>query len=537
MDKATLEAPVLTLRSVGIKLPTSGDREWAVRGISLSLQPQQTLCIVGESGSGKSVLAQAIMGMLPPALPLQEGTIELQGKTIPTQRADAFNAMRGPRMAMIFQDAVASLNPIKRVGRQLEEILQVHGVPRRERHGRVIDVLRAVLLPDPESAFQSYPHQMSGGQAQRIVIAGALLLNPALLIADEPTTALDVTTQAEILDLIASLKAQFRTSVLFITHDFGIVADIADHIVVMKEGAIVESGMAHQVLSDPQHEYTQQLLAAACLSPHTKAQPADFPILSANNISLIYRWGGAFNRKKLKAVSDVSLSLSAGETIAIVGESGSGKSSLAKCLLRLEDINEGSLLYRGNDVTHLRAKELRAFRAKVQVVLQDPYSALNPRIRILDAVAEGPIIHGAQRSKANEDAAHMLRLVGLQPQAGARYPHEFSGGQRQRICIARALVMKPDILIADEAVSALDVSIQLQILDLFAELQRHFGFAMIFITHNLRVAAAVSDQVIVMKAGEVVERGRTQEVFLSPGSSYTKALINAAPGNARGLAI
>ncbi|MFT4730218.1 MAG: peptide/nickel transport system ATP-binding protein [Granulosicoccus sp.] len=534
MEAVAPATPVLALQDVGITLPPDGDREWAIRDITLSLMPRQTLCIVGESGSGKSVLAQAVMGMLPTALALSEGTIELQGMPIPKQRADAFNVLRGQQMALIFQDAVASLNPIKRVGHQLEEILQVHGVPRSERRSKVFEMLSAVLLPEPESIFRSYPHQLSGGQAQRIVIAGALLLNPALLIADEPTTALDVTTQAEILQLIASLQECYGTAVLFITHDFGVVADIADTIVVMKDGAVVETGDAATVLSDPQHKYTQRLLAAAFLEGRVEPVKQGSTILEADSVCLNYQAGGMFNRQHIAAVKNVSLTLSAGQTVAIVGESGSGKSSLAKCLLRLEDVSSGTIYYNGEDITPLNGAKLRPFRAKVQVVLQDPFSALNPRIRILDAVAEGPIIHGVAPVDARKRASEMLKLVGLTVQAERRYPQEFSGGQRQRICIARALVMQPDILIADEAVSALDVSIQLQILDLFADLQKRFGFAMIFITHNLRVAAAISDDVIVMRQGEVVEQGPTLNVFANPVARYTQALLASAPGATRG---
>ena len=523
-------AAILELSNVGIGLPLGADRQWAVRDVSLTILPQQTLCLVGESGSGKSVIAQAIMGILPSALPLKEGKIKLLGKDIPKQRSPNFNLLRSVKMGMVFQDAVASLNPIKKVGHQLEEILLVHGVSRKERKSRVLKMLSAVLLPKPESAYRSYPHEMSGGQAQRIVIAGALLLNPSLLIADEPTTALDVTTQAEILELITKLKIEFNTSVLFITHDFGVVSEVGDQIAVMKDGKILEQGSVKNVLKNPQNEYTRSLLKAANLDTSKKKLKETEEILKADNISLTYKKGFFFNQTKFKAVQKVSLSLTAGSTLAVVGESGSGKSSLAKCLLRLEKTNSGKIYYRGKDITDLKGAHLKNFRSKVQVVLQDPFGALDPRFKIIDAIAEGPIIHGSSWNEANSRAIEMLSLVGLTPQSAERYPQEFSGGQRQRICIARALIMRPEVLIADEAVSALDVSIQVKILDLFEDLQKRLGFAMIFITHDLHVAAAISDSVIVMKDGRVVESGQTSSVFMNPQAKYTKMLISSAPG-------
>ncbi len=527
--------PVLAVRNLTIALPPGADRKEAVTGIDLTIEAGQTLCLVGESGSGKSVVAQAIMGMLPPVLPVTSGTIAIQGSPNPPQRAAAFNALRGPLVSMVFQDAISSLNPIQRVGKQLEEILLVHGVPRSERRKRVMDMLQAVLLPDPERAFRSYPHEMSGGQAQRIVIAAALLLNPALLIADEPTTALDVTTQAEILELIEKLKADFNTSVLFITHDFGVVADIADYIVVMKDGEAVEAGSADAVLQTPQHDYTKRLLAAAILEAGKPPAPDSDIIFKVRDVSLTYRKGMFFNQSTVDAVRNVSLDLRKGQTLAVVGESGSGKSSLAKCLLRLEEVDSGKIVFKGQDITRLGGSKLRQFRSKVQVVLQDPFGALDPRFKTIDAVAEGLIIHGMPKQEAHAEALKMLELVGLTPQAADRYPQEFSGGQRQRICIARALVLAPEVLIADEAVSALDVSIQVQVLDLFADLQKRLGFSMVFITHDLHVAAAISDEVLVMQNGRVVEQGPTAQVFANPSEPYTRTLLQSAPGQKRGL--
>ncbi len=522
-------ANLLSVDDLTVALPEAGDREFAVSGVSFRIAAGETLCLVGESGSGKTVIADAIMGMLPPQLSIETGIVRLEGEELPPQRAAAFNAIRGRRMAIIFQDAVASLDPVQRVGRQLEEILAVHAVPRPEWRGRIMDMLEAVRLPDPKNIFRAYPHQLSGGQAQRIVIAGALLLNPVLLIADEPTTAVDVTTQAEILKLIGALQRERDASVLFITHDFGVVSEIADRICVMKDGELVESGPAGAILGSPRHAYTRKLLAAAVHSGKKTAGADGRPVLEADRLKLTYRLGNMLERRYVHAVRDISLELREGETLAIVGESGSGKSSVARCLLRLERPDSGTIRFRGKDVTSIAGRELRDLRARIQIVLQDPFSALNPRQKILSAVAEGPIIHGYRRNDAIRRAEHLLRLTGLSKQASDRYPHEFSGGQRQRICIARALAVEPEVLIADEAVSALDVSIRAQILELFRDLQRELGFAMLFITHDLSVAAAISDDILVIKDGAVVESGPVQEVFGRPRSAYTRELLAAAP--------
>lgn len=522
-------ANILSVDNLTVALPEAGDREFAVSGVSFRIAAGETLCLVGESGSGKTVIADAIMGMLPPQLSVESGIVRLEGEKLPPQRAAALNSIRGRRMAIIFQDAVASLDPVQRVGRQLEEILAVHAVPRREWRGRIMDMLEAVRLPDPKNIFRAYPHQLSGGQAQRIVIAGALLLNPVLLIADEPTTAVDVTTQAEILKLISALQRERDASVLFITHDFGVVSEIADRICVMKDGELVEFGTADAILGSPRHTYTRKLLAAAVHSGKNAAGADGKPVLEADRLELSYRLGNMLERRYVHAVRDVSLELREGQTLGIVGESGSGKSSVARCLLRLEKPDSGIIRFRGKDVTSIAGRELRELRARIQIVLQDPFSALNPRQKIRSAVAEGPIIHGHRRNDAFRRAERLLRLTGLSEQAADRYPHEFSGGQRQRICIARALAVDPEVLIADEAVSALDVSIRAQILDLFRDLQRELGFAMLFITHDLSVAAAISDDILVIKDGAVVETGPVQDVFGRPRSAYTRELLAAAP--------
>ena len=528
---------LLTINDLSVTLPRGGDREYAVSGVSLEIKTGETLCLVGESGSGKTVVADSIMGMLPPQLAVRSGIIELEGRQLPPQRSAAFNTIRGHRMAMIFQDAAGSLDPVQRVGKQLEEILSVHGVPSSEWHERILDMLAAVRLPHPQKMVKTYPHQLSGGQAQRIVIAGALLLDPALLIADEPTTAVDVTTQAEILKLIATLQRERNASVLFITHDFGVVSQIADRICVMNEGKIVESGRARQVLEAPTHHYTRKLLAAATRRASGKAVGDSPAVLSVERVKLTYRLGNFLERRHVRAIRDVSFELHQGKTLAVVGESGSGKSSVARCLLRLENPDAGSIRYRGQDIATMKGNELRNLRSRIQIVLQDPYGALNPRQKIRSAIAEGPVIHGLRRKDAIKRAEHLLELTGLTAQAADRYPHEFSGGQRQRICIARALAVQPEILVADEAVSALDVSIQAQILDLFRNLQKDLGFALLFITHDLSVAAAISNDILVIKDGYLVEGGPVDKVFGNPKTDYTKELLEAAPRFSGSLAV
>ncbi|MCY4100354.1 MAG: ABC transporter ATP-binding protein [Rhodobacteraceae bacterium] len=524
------EIPLLEVNNLSVSLPRGGDRPFAVEDISFNIAKGETLCIVGESGSGKSVIAQSIIGMLPIALPVTKGAISLRGQKLPGQRDIAYNAIRSTQISMIFQEAVTSLDPVQRIKTQLNEILRTHGFRNRSQNRTAINrMLDAVQLPEPERIANSFPHQLSGGQAQRVVIAGSLILNPSLLIADEPTTALDVTTQAEILKLIVSLSKQQGTSVLFITHDFGIVGQIADRIIVLKDGNIVEHGTRTKIFSSPEHPYTKDLLQAASYRPGAISANQKSSLLEAKCLSLSYSMGRMINRKKVMALQDVSIDLKEGEILSIVGESGSGKSSLAKCLLRLENVDQGTILYRGRDITNTRGKDLKDIRKKIQVVFQDPFSSLNPRQKILDTIAEGPIIHGVSKHEAHERSYEMLEATGLSKQSAERYPHEFSGGQRQRICIARALVIKPEILIADEAVSALDVSIQTQILNLFRDLQHHYGFTMIFITHDLRVARSISARMIVMKNGQVVETGPSHEIFSTPRDSYTKALFQAAP--------
>ena len=531
--------PILEIRSLTVSLPAGGERAHAVNGISLAVGAGETLCIVGESGSGKSITAQAVMGLLPPGLAVEQGAIHFEGAPLPSDDPDAMRRLRGARMAMIFQEPRATLDPVQRVGRQIDEILEVHGIrDRADRRNRVLELLAAVKLPEPRRLYRAYPHQLSGGQCQRIVIAMALALEPALLIADEPSTALDVTTQAEILALIDELKTTRNTAVLFITHDFGVVADIADRIAVMRDGEIVETGPRDQILSRPSHPYTQSLIAAVpSETPGDSDGDGTDTVLEADGVSLTYRVrSGLFQLRQVAAVRDVALTLRRGHTLGVVGESGSGKSTLARCLLQLEEMDAGRVVLHGEDIAAATGAGLKAVRKRMQVVLQDPYTALDPRQRILDAVAEGPVIHGESRADAREKARALLSLVGLPPQVHDRYPHEFSGGQRQRVCIARALVVGPEVLIADEPVSALDVSIQAQILALFEELQQRFGFALLFITHDLRVAASICDDIMVMRDGRVVEQRPATELFADPRDAYTRALLAASPGRDAGFA-
>ncbi|MEP3276082.1 MAG: ABC transporter ATP-binding protein [Stappiaceae bacterium] len=528
-----MTAEILKVRDLSILLPEGADRTYAVSAANLELKKGETLCLVGESGSGKSVLSQAIMGMLPPQLTVESGDIRFEGDLLPPQRSKLYQKLRSRKIAMIFQDAAASLDPIRRVGHQLEEILLVHGVERAsERRDRTMALLRSVRLPDPERIYRSYPHQISGGQAQRVVIAEALALGPDVLIADEPTTALDVTTQAKVLQLIVELCSANHTAVLFVTHDIGVVSEIADTVAVMCDGVIVEVGSRNEVLETPTHSYTRKLLAAVPKPENiSNAHSQNSPILRVKNLSRTYAIKtGLFTSRPLTAVQNVSFSLHRGETLGIVGESGSGKSTLARCVLRLEDPDIGTISFNDEDITTVTGAALRSVRSDLQVVLQDPFSALNPRQTVGNAIAEGPLIHGASREEAAGKVSDLLKKVGLPEQAAKRFPHEFSGGQRQRICIARALAVQPKVLIADEAVSALDVSIQTQILDLFRELQAAMGFAMIFITHDLVVAASICDNVLVMRNGNMVEYGTANAIFTRPKETYSQELIAAIPG-------
>ena len=527
--------PVLDIRGLSVTLPKGADREFAIEDISLTVGQGEIVCVVGESGSGKSVSAQTVMGLIPRKdLTPVAGEIMLQGEDLLMKSEVELRELRGVKMAMIFQEPMTALNPVMQVGDQIGEMLEIHtSMSASERHDRIIEVMNDVGLPDVNQMIDSYPHQLSGGQRQRIMIAMALALEPALLIADEPTTALDVTTQAQILDLIKDIQKRHGTGVMFITHDFGVVAEIADRVVVMQDGKVVEQGTASQVLNKPREPYTKMLIASVPSLTPPKREPITLgePILATKGLEKIYGALGWFGGGRVvHAAKQVELEVRRGETLGVVGESGSGKSTVARCIVRLIDPTSGEVLIDGKNIATMPQSELRAYRRNVQVVFQDPYRSLNPRRTVGQSIVEGPMNFGTSHEEALERARDLMEIVGLSPHALDRFPHQFSGGQRQRICIARALAMEPKVLIADEAVSALDVSVQAQVLKLLDDVRKRFDLAMLFITHDLRVAAQICDRIMVMQHGEVVEQGLTASVYAKPSHPYTKLLLDAAPG-------
>ena len=536
-------AEVLAIDRLTIELPPGADRRYAVEDLSLTVAAGEIVCVVGESGSGKSVSSFSIMGLLPNEVKPVAGSIRLEGEELIGTTEARLRTLRGSRMAMIFQEPMTALDPVRTVGDQIEEVLTVHTrLSSAERLKQVRETIDSVHLPDPDAIMRAFPHQMSGGQRQRAMIAGALVLDPALLIADEPTTALDVTTQAQILKLIAELRARRGTGVLFITHDIGVVADIAHRVVVMRQGRIVEQGPVTDVLKRPQHPYTKMLIDAVpgIHPPQRSSKDAQPIILRAKGLSKIYSSGGFFKKKRvIEAAKDVDIELRRGETLGIVGESGSGKSTIARTLVRLIAPTAGNMTLSGSaghgsgadiDYAALPERKLRQVRRRVQIVFQDPYRSLNPRRTVEAALVEAPMNFGVSHKDALIKARELLGLVGLSHEALARYPHQFSGGQRQRLCIARALMVNPDLLIADEAVSALDVSVQKQVLELLDSLREKLQLALVFITHDLRVAAQICDRVAVMQRGKIVETGLARDIFAAPSHPYTQALFAAAPG-------
>ncbi|WP_037085974.1 ABC transporter ATP-binding protein [Neorhizobium vignae] len=523
----------LSVEHLNVPLPRGADRAFAVEDLSLSVSKGEILCIVGESGSGKSLTALAAMGLLPRNLGKPQGKVMFEGKNLLTLDEATRRDITGRRIAMIFQEPTAALNPIFRVGEQVSETFRIHtSLSQAEIRKKVIDLFREVQLPNPEQIFHSYPHQLSGGQCQRVMIATALALDPSVLIADEPTTALDVTTQAQILKLMLELRAKHDTGIIFITHDFGVVAEIADRVAVMQTGRLVEIGTRDEILNHPKEDYTRRLLAAVpTLTPRKEREGLGGPVLIARNIVKTFSRSGLFGGgRTVKAVDDVDITIRRGETLGLVGESGSGKSTLAQCVIRLVQPESGDILISGGDFTGLSGKVLREARRKVQIVFQDPYTALDPRQKVGDSIAEGPVIHGLDRKAAMARALDLLEACGLDRASATRFPHEFSGGQRQRICIARALAVEPELLIADESVSALDVSVQAQVLKLLADMQERLGFGILFITHDLRVASQICDNIAVMRNGRIVERGDPASLFGAPKETYTKELLAAVPG-------
>ena len=527
---------ILAIRNLSVEVGGAGNR--VVRNLSLDVHAGETVCVVGESGSGKSVTSLAVMGLLPPGiLSISAGSIRVEGEDVATASQRRLREMRATRMAMVFQEPMTALNPVHTVGKQVDEVLRLHrkSMSAAERRAKVLDMFRSVHLPDVERIFDAYPHQLSGGQRQRIVIAMALILEPKLLIADEPTTALDVTTQKQILALIKELQVKHQTAVLFITHDFGVVAEIADRIVVMNRGDLIESGTRNEILAEPKQSYTRRLVSSApSLVPTRREAPDGQPVLHVKGLGRTYAGKSSlFSRKAAQnviAATDVNLTLRKGEILGIVGESGSGKSTVARCIVRLIEPTAGHMMMGGEDLSTLSGSALRPVRRRIQIVFQDPYRSLNPRRTVGESIIEGLLNFGMPRDQALKRAGETLTVVGLSPDAMRRYPHQFSGGQRQRICIARALVMDPEILVADEAVSALDVSVQAQVLELLEQVRQRTGVGVLFITHDLRVAAQICDTIMVMQRGKVVETGSAETVLTEPRHEYTRALIDAAPG-------
>ncbi|MEK9798740.1 MAG: ABC transporter ATP-binding protein, partial [Alphaproteobacteria bacterium] len=469
-----MSTPLLSISDLSILLPDGADRRHAVAEVAMKLHAGETVCIVGESGSGKSLTARAIMGLLPaPHVRVGSGVIDFGGEDLTKVDYERLRNIRGSEISMIFQEPMTALNPVMTIGDQIDEIFRFHvSMPPEERQKRALGLLEDVNLPDPPRIMAAYPHELSGGQRQRSMIAMALALGPKILIADEPTTALDVTTQAQILRLIKDMQRRLGTGVLFITHDFGVVADIADRVIVMQEGLIVESGTSTQVLNKPKHKYTKSLIAAIPrLKPRKARKRSKEVVVETSALHKSFGGGRSFfgfgkNAHAIDAVSDVNIELRKGETLGVVGESGSGKSTLARCIIRLIDSDTGMVKLNGVDITSLKRNEMRQHRKFIQMVFQDPFASLNPRSKVGDIISQGPMLQGIEKTKAHQRARELLDVVGLDSKAFDRFPHEFSGGQRQRIGIARALALDPDILVADEPVSALDVSIQAQILDL-----------------------------------------------------------------------
>lgn len=526
---------VLSVRNLTVDFPPGMERTHAVKNISFDLHAGEILCIIGESGSGKSVTASTIMGLLSPVIKVSSGEIHFKGMDILAAREDKIRPLRGQAVSIIFQDPLSALNPLMTIGDQIAEVLEAHGYGTPEtRKTKVLDLLEEVGLPDPPLMRLQYPFRLSGGQRQRVMIAMALALDPDVLIADEPTTALDVTTQAQILELIRKIQKRKNMSVMFITHDFGVVAEIADRVVVMEKGYLVEQGRADQVLVNPLHPYTQRLVAAVPrMRSVERSIDEEVPVvLEVENLEKEYRSSGSFFRKArtVKAVNNVSFKLRKGQTLGVVGESGSGKSSLGRVLLKLLDPDGGAIRFDGRDIATMDESAFRALRPYIQMIFQDPFASLNPRHTIGKILTVGPLAHGMALHEARTKALGILKLVGLDEQAYDRFPHEFSGGQRQRIGIARALMFDPVVLVADEAVSALDVSIQAQVLELLARVQREMKVAMIFITHDLRVASQICDDVLVMHKGTVVEQGPPTKIFRAPTHPYTQKLVAAIPG-------
>ncbi len=504
-----------------------------LKDVSLHLDKGETLCVVGRSGAGKSLTALAVMGLMPPRdMAITGGAIRLQGEDLLNANPKRLRQLRGPRMAMVFQEPMTALNPLMTIGRQIEETLAGHGVTARRE--RAIEMLKRVGLSGAARFHAAFPHELSGGQRQRAMIAMALILKPLLLIADEPTTALDVLTQKQILDLLRELTAEAGTAILYITHDMGVVADIADRVAVMHHGRILETGAAEDVLAHPQCAVTRALVAAGTdisVKPQNKNLSGE-PVLTVEGLVKTYEAGKSLRRngETIGAVRGISLSLRSGRTLGIIGETGSGKTTIARSIMRLTDPDGGTIHVGGTELTALSGLRLKPYRKKAQIVFQDPYRSLNPRRTIGQSISEGPCNYGLCRKTARERAQHLLALVGLTEDVIDLYPHQFSGGERQRIALARALALEPLVLIADEPVSALDMATQATVLQLLRDIQKKTGVAIMLITHDLRVAAQMCDDIALLRAGRIVESGSAAQLFSAPQTAYARALLNALPG-------
>jgi microcin C transport system ATP-binding protein len=526
--------PLIDVKDVSVDFNSGETVTHAVKHVSFDIGDAETVALVGESGSGKTVTALSILRLLPyPAASHPSGAILFKGENLLTLSPPALRQIRGNKISMIFQEPMTSLNPLHMIERQIAEVLKIHrGMSDRAARERVLDLLDKVGIDDPQGRLACYPHQLSGGQRQRVMIAMALANEPDLLIADEPTTALDVTIQAQILELLLKLKAEFNMAMLLITHDLGIVRKMADRVCVMTNGEIVERGATADIFAAPKHPYTKHLIASEPKGQPPAANPDAKTILEAKDLRVWFPIKRGFLRQTvghIKAVDGIDLAVKEGQTLGVVGESGSGKTTLGLALLRLIS-SDGPIIYLGNRIDDYDSKRMRPLRRHMQIVFQDPYGSLSPRLSVGQIIEEGLLIQNPSLTNAEraERVSRALKEVGLKPEWRDRYPHEFSGGQRQRIAIARALVLEPKFLILDEPTSALDVSVQAQIVDLLRELQRRHKLAYLFISHDLKVVRALANSIIVLRYGKVVEKGPAREVFAKPKTDYTKALLAAA---------
>ncbi|EKX59443.1 Oligopeptide transport system permease protein OppB [Rhodobacter sp. AKP1] len=534
-DARDAGAPVLDVSNLTVRFRQDGRTVEAVKGVSFTVGRGETVALVGESGSGKSVTALSTVALLPDSAEVG-GSVRYEGREMVGAPAAELRRVRGNDISFIFQEPMTSLNPLHTIERQIGESLALHqGLAGEAARARILELLTKVGIRDPETRLGAYPHQLSGGQRQRVMIAMALANGPDLLIADEPTTALDVTIQAQILDLLAELKRTEGLSLLFITHDLGVVRRIADRVCVMQGGAIVEQGPARRIFEAPEHPYTRKLLAAEPTGRPDPVPEGAKEIVRADGLRIWFPIQRGILRRTVghvKAVNGVSLSIREGETLGVVGESGSGKTTLGLGILRLIE-SEGPILFLGQEIHSRRSRALREIRRDMQIVFQDPYGSLSPRMTVEQIVAEGLGVHGVEPGRDRRSmVAEILTEVGLDPAAMGRYPHEFSGGQRQRVAIARAMILRPKFVVLDEPTSALDMTVQVQIVDLLRDLQRKWGLAYLFISHDLRVVRALSHKVIVMKEGNVVEAGEGAALFAAPQTDYTRTLLAAAFGDA-----